>query len=148
MPRRSEYTPAKAEAICRRLAAGQWLHDICANAGMPTVATVCRWRAEHPDFDREYGYAQQAKIELLQKQAQEIADDTAADVPKEGSAGAPRRAAYVPIERAKLQILTRFRIIACLQSKRYGAPRRHDESDVDDQPSSDTDDVVRWLDPE
>ena len=48
--RPSEYTEAKAEAICDRIAEGEYLTDICALSGFPDYKTVRRWIKKYSEF--------------------------------------------------------------------------------------------------
>lgn len=47
-PRR--YGEPVADEICRRLAGGEALRAICADASMPAASTVRRWRRTRPEF--------------------------------------------------------------------------------------------------
>lgn len=48
--RPSSYTDALADLICDRIAAGESLRQICADAGMPDRTTVLRWIRQREDF--------------------------------------------------------------------------------------------------
>ena len=45
-----EYTEAKAPEICERIAAGEFLINICKDEDLPTVRRCKQWMKEHSDF--------------------------------------------------------------------------------------------------
>jgi hypothetical protein len=47
------YSAEIADTICNRLAGGESLRAICADAGMPDRATVSRWLARDEEFRAE-----------------------------------------------------------------------------------------------
>ena len=53
--RPSHYSAEIADTICDRLAGGESLRAICADAGMPDRATVCRWLARYEEFRIAHG---------------------------------------------------------------------------------------------
>src|SRR5262249_46433192 len=52
--RPSDYCAEIAMTICDRLADGESLRAICADAGMPDKATVFRWIGRHKAFRNQY----------------------------------------------------------------------------------------------
>ena len=124
MARPSEFTEEMADRICELVAGGMFLTDVCAREDMPAMSTVIRWRADRPAFDRLVHLAQEAMGQGLLKQALEIADDCSGDDGGGAGEGGARRGAYVAIERAKLRIDVRFRMMARLTARRCGAGGR------------------------
>src|ERR1700709_1068043 len=53
-----------AEVICRRLAFGEALVDICRDADMPCPVTVYAWMRRMPAFAHMVGLARQQQAEL------------------------------------------------------------------------------------
>jgi hypothetical protein len=51
------FSATLAREVCRRTAAGDRQADICAEPGMPSVATLWRWSRQRADFARIYGRA-------------------------------------------------------------------------------------------
>ena len=61
--RPSEYCAEIAMTICDRLADGERLRAICADAEMPDKATVFRWIGRHKDFRDQYAWAREAQAD-------------------------------------------------------------------------------------
>src|SRR5215207_7253374 len=61
--RPSSYTQEAGDEICRRLIEGESLRAICANADMPSIMAVWRWRAdpEREAFRAQYAAAREAQ---------------------------------------------------------------------------------------
>jgi hypothetical protein len=53
------YTPALGAEICRRLAEGESLAEVCADPRLPHRATVYGWLAAHADFAELYRQARE-----------------------------------------------------------------------------------------
>lgn len=73
MPRKSNYTPEIAEAICARIEAGEPLATICRNNAMPGVRTVLEWAEKNEGFADQYRRAREAQAEWLDAEIQRIA---------------------------------------------------------------------------
>jgi putative intracellular protease/amidase len=52
--KRSQYHPRLGKIIQARLREGETIAQVCADAGMPSAATLHRWRHVHPGFGRAY----------------------------------------------------------------------------------------------
>ncbi len=100
--RPSDYSADIAMAICRRLAGGESLRVICADAGMPDRATVFRWLDRKEDFRRRYALARECLAEDLFDEMREIADDRSE-----------------PIEHRRLRIKARKWTLTHLAPKKY-----------------------------
>ncbi|RFD19237.1 terminase small subunit [Komagataeibacter melaceti] len=72
--RRGAYSRRVADDICTRLADGQSLRAICADAGMPHRATVFRWLRDNPAFRALYATAREAAADTLAEEIIAIAD--------------------------------------------------------------------------
>jgi len=72
--RPSTYTEEIAAKICDRVAAGEYIHVICAEDGFPSHRTVRSWTKRHPEFKAAYEDAKQCKYERLMDECLEIAD--------------------------------------------------------------------------
>lgn len=66
MGRPSKYTPQLAAEICRRIALGQTILDICETEGMPTWPTIVDWRLRFPDFATLYFQARQSSADIFE----------------------------------------------------------------------------------
>jgi hypothetical protein len=63
--RPSEYTPEKAEKICKHLAEGRTLGAISRMPGMPTRQTVYNWLREFNDFFDLYTRAKRLQLDAF-----------------------------------------------------------------------------------
>lgn len=101
------YTPERGAAFCAAMAATtDSIATICKRKGMPSKATIFRWKVEHPDFAAMY---EAAKVEQLYcgiEECTEIADK--APTTPEG------------IQKAKLRIDTRIKVAQRLKPKEFG----------------------------
>jgi hypothetical protein len=74
------YTPELAEEICRRLASGESLIQICQAAHMPSDWTVRNWAIEDRDgFASKYAQAREALMDRWSEEIVAIADDQTAE---------------------------------------------------------------------
>lgn len=58
--RRAKVAPGVVKALLARIAAGESLRSVCADAAMPGVTTVCRWTHERRGFAAKYLAARRA----------------------------------------------------------------------------------------
>lgn len=64
--RPSSFTPAVADAICERLAAGESLRAICRDDGMPSDATVRQWALQDRDgFAARYALSRDMGLDAV-----------------------------------------------------------------------------------
>lgn len=68
-PRPTKFDDAQAGEICRRLADGETLRDICLEPEMPARATVRRWQAENSQFRAQYAAAREHLADALAEDA-------------------------------------------------------------------------------
>ena len=94
------FDPAKARAICRRVADGETLAKVCASKDMPPYNDVCEWAYDNPEFGERLTAAQQRAGWRLADEVLEIADKADEHEPE-----------YTPSEGERLQAL-RMRMIA------------------------------------
>jgi hypothetical protein len=69
------YTAEIGMTICGRIVEGESLRKICADAGMPDVATVLGWVTSHRKFRRRYELARGFQAQEMLEESVEIADD-------------------------------------------------------------------------
>jgi len=69
------FSEALAAEICRRLADGELLADICRPARMPSRETVRRWQSENGSFARQHAIARDQQADALAEQAVQIAQN-------------------------------------------------------------------------
>lgn len=101
------YDPKLAAAFCAAMASTtDSIATICQRDGMPSKATVFRWKAEQPDFATMYEAAKLEQLYCGIEECTEIADK--ADLSSEG------------IQHAKLRIDTRIKVAQRLKPKEFG----------------------------
>ena len=102
--RPTHYSEALAAEICRRLADGELLCDICRPARMPSRDTVRRWQSENGPFRDRYAAARDQQADALAEEAIHIA----------------RNADVDSVAVCRLQIDTIKWLIAKIAPRRYG----------------------------
>jgi hypothetical protein len=121
--RPSLYTQPLGKRICDRLSKGEPLAQICRDAGMPAVRTVSLWKESHPDFGANFARAREEGYDAIAAGCLEIADDAKNDW-METFAIDDDASAYKlngeHIQRSKLRIETRLKLLAKWDPKRYG----------------------------
>lgn len=122
-PRRRGYDEEIAEEICERIADGEKLKTICADARMPARATVFRWQHDHPEFAVMFDCALMARFDDRTDELEEIAKDGSddwvaeADKPGEIPTVRPNKES---LGRSELRIKTLQWIMAKGLPKKYG----------------------------
>jgi hypothetical protein len=103
----STYTPEIGAAFCAAMASTtDSIATICRRDGMPSKATVFRWKAEIPEFAKMYEAAKLEQLYAGIEECTEIADT--AEPTSEG------------IQHAKLRIDTRLKVAQRLKPKELG----------------------------
>lgn len=102
----TKYSPKLAAKFCAAVAEGdRSITEICKLAGMPSKATVFRWKAEHEEFRQMYEAAKDMQLEFHVDECTRIADKCKAD----------RDA----VAKARLQIHARLERAQLLRPKTY-----------------------------
>ena len=113
------------DEICKRLSEGEPLAKICRDAHMPDRTTVFDWaKADEPTSQR----IAQARVEgfdAIADECLEIADETTNDF-KPSPLGPIFDAEHV--QRSKLRIETRLKLLAKWDPKRYGDKQQVEHS--------------------
>jgi hypothetical protein len=115
--RPSKWTDPLAAEICRRLSTGEPLAAICREAHMPHPNSVREWMKARPEFSHAITEAREAGFDALAAECLTIADDTSGDVID--SDYGPRVDNGV-IQRAKLKIETRLKLLSKWYPQKYG----------------------------
>lgn len=122
MGRPSLYTPELIETIAERLSTGEPMAAICRDEGMPAYRTVKDWIDSKPDVAAAIARAREEGFDAIAAGTLEIADDARNDYME--AAGEEEAAAYrlngEHIQRSKLRIETRLKLLAKWDPKRYG----------------------------
>lgn len=122
--RPSDYTEEKAEAILLALMSGETLERIDKDPELPCKKTIMRWVARYPEFRQSYFEALEYRTHVRCDEIIDIADNSTGDYTLEDAGGEDS----VPVMafrknnvvRAKLQIDSRFKVMAAEHPKRYG----------------------------
>lgn len=119
--RPSDYTDDLALLICNRLATGEPLAVICRDEGMPHRSTIYDWMKARPEFSRRFARAREEGFDALAAECLAIADDASGDRKTVGRDGEEREVCDTEfVQRAKLRIETRLKLLAKWDPKRYG----------------------------
>lgn len=117
------FDQAKADEVCERLSEGEPLAQICRSEGMPKVRTVYDWRDENPSFAAGFARAREVGYDIIAQDCADIADDGSRDY----IAGEDRMVVdHDHIQRSKLRVDTRLKLLAKWDPKRYGDRIAHD----------------------
>jgi hypothetical protein len=119
--RPSKFTQEIADEIARRLCEGEPLAAICRDPKMPGVTTVWEWQKGKPEFSEAIARAREVGFDVIATECLEIADDSSGDVRLVGDGGDEREVCNTEfVQRAKLRIETRLKLLAKWDPKRYG----------------------------
>lgn len=115
--RPSKYSDDVLEAICSRLARGEPLTVICRDDDMPADRTVRDWIEADPNVSAAIARAREDGFDALAAQCLEIAEDGSCDyvLSKTGPLVDSEH-----VQRSKLRIDTRLKLLAKWDPKRYG----------------------------
>lgn len=113
-----DYRQDIADEICRDLAAGMSLSQICLNETMPLRQRVYLWLLENETFRDNYVRARDAYADVVFDDCMDIADRASNDftIDSEGNIVVDHEA----INRAKLMIDTRKWMLGKMKPKKYG----------------------------
>jgi hypothetical protein len=104
--RQTKRTPEVEERIIEGLTDGVPLRVLCRQDDMPSWRTVYDWINADPSFASRVAYARDLGFEAIAEDILDIADDT------------PAISEHV--QRNKMRIDTRLKLLACWSPKRYG----------------------------
>ena len=115
--RPSTYDPVIAAEICERLSDGIPLREICRQPGMPPWQTVYSWMERDASLVEAIARAREIGYDALAEECLKIADDGTNDY-VEGERGPQLNSEH--IQRSKLRIETRLKLLAKWNPKKYG----------------------------
>ncbi len=116
--RPSKYTPELVEEIAERLAKGETMSSICRCEDMPGRVTVYDWMALYPIVAEQIARAREDGHDFIAEDCLNIADDNGKDT-RILDDGREVTDADV-VQRAKLRIETRLKLLAKWNPKKYG----------------------------
>lgn len=122
MARPSKFRQELLDEICERLAEGEPLAAICREDKFPTDRTVRTWALERSDVSSAIARARLLGYDAIADECMEIADDARNDwmamLSDEEQLGYKFNGEHV--QRSKLRIETRLKLLAKWDPKRYG----------------------------
>lgn len=123
----STYTAAKAKEICDRMAKGEPLAQICRDEHMPGYRTTYNWMDEYPDFAANIARAREDGHDMIAADCLEIADNAKNDwMDANGEDATGYKLNGEHIQRSKLRIETRLKLLAKWNPKKYGERQQLD----------------------
>ena len=129
---RPPYAPEIADTVIERLAGGETLVAICRDQDMPSTTTVYRWRDENSVFRDRFTQARHDQMDVWGDECVAIADDGTTDyITKVGRNGVEYEAVdQEHIQRSRLRVDTRLRLMAVIAPHAYGPKVEHDHTGV------------------
>jgi len=119
--RPSLFTEDLVGTICERLAKGEPLAVICRDEGFPHPSTVRDWMADKPEVSRAIARAREDGEDWIAAECLSIADDGQFDYTVvEDDGEVTTRLNSENIQRSKLRIETRLKLLAKWNPKKYG----------------------------
>lgn len=133
----SSYTAEVGDEICRRLAEGEPLAQICRDEHMPAVRTVSDWKANHEDFALKFQDARTDGFDAIaadclhiadtplpgvaeELEEVEVVDPAKPDDPPTRELRVVKRKREDMLGHRRLQIDTRLKLLAKWDRARYG----------------------------
>jgi hypothetical protein len=113
----STYCPNKAKLIIEQLSDGIPLRVICRQEGMPAWRTVYDWIAKDENLSAHIARARDLGYDAIAEECIDIADETSGDYVEQDG-----RMVYNAehVQRSKLKIETRLKLLAKWNPKKYG----------------------------
>jgi len=126
-PKRKTGRPTKrskavADEICNRLSVGETLSSICRDEHLPARRTVIDWWGDDEEFSAQIARARDAGYDYISEDCMEIADNATNDFMErqEGEGAEAYALNGEHIQRSKLRIETRLKLLAKWSPKKYG----------------------------
>ncbi len=117
----AEFSQELFDRICERIADGESLRTICADADMPSKASVMRWLASDTALSDQYARAREMQADAIFDEMLDIADDATNDwMEREGEGSAGYQLNGEHIQRSRLRIDARKWMAGKLRPKVYG----------------------------
>lgn len=120
--RPTKYTDEIADIICMKLSDGITLSEICREDGMPHRTTVYDWKDANETFSLRIARARDIGEDAIADDAIDIADDGTNDwMKRQGKDGEEYWVLNGEhVQRSKLRIDTRLKLLAKWNPKKYG----------------------------
>jgi hypothetical protein len=131
--RPSTYDKDIARMMCEQLSEGIPLREICRQEGFPMWRTVYLWMAKDPDLNTAIARARDVGYDAMAEECLDIADNARNDwMERLDADGVPigYQVNGDHIQRSKLRIETRLKLLAKFNPKRYGDKIVHSGDEV------------------
>jgi hypothetical protein len=114
----SVYSPEIAQSIIEQLSEGIPLRVICRQPGMPAWRTIYDWLDKDEQLSTHVARARLLGYDAIAEECLDIADDSSGDyrLTDKGRVYDPEH-----VQRSKLRVETRLKLLACWASSKYGA---------------------------
>lgn len=117
----SKKTPEIEEEICKRISEGEPLRSICRDDHMPAWRTFYDWVRDDEDLSARIAHARELGYEAIAEDTLGIADDCTNDYMERNGGDTPGYATNgEAIQRSKLRIETRLKLLSKWSPKKYG----------------------------
>lgn len=122
MGRPSEYTQELAGEICRMLAEGMSLREVCRHEGMPHESTVRLWAVDDREgFSTQYRRAREIGYHSMADELLEISDDASNDwMERQNETAEGYELNGEHLQRSRLRVDTRKWLLSKALPKVYG----------------------------
>lgn len=127
-------TPEIVDEILTDIAKGTPMAQICRRPHMPARENVWRWATADTDFGAALAKARLEGFDVIAEETMEIADDARNDWMDSDEDGKGKRFNAEHVQRSKLRIETRLKLLAKWDPKRYGEFQRTEISGPDGGP--------------
>jgi hypothetical protein len=119
--RPSKYTPEIARDICEKLSEGIPLRQICRQEGYPAWQKIYEWMQKDPELSGAIARARDMGYDWMAEECIEIADNATNDWMEEQDedGNISWRVNGEHIQRSKLRIETRLKLLAKFNPKKY-----------------------------
>lgn len=128
-------TPKVVERICERLETGEPMAQICRDAGMPAARTVRDWIEQKPEVSAAIARAREIGFDAIAQDTLAIADDGRNDFMERLAADGDEKAQLAfnaeHVQRSRLRVDTRLKLLAKWDPKRYGDKAAIDHTSSD-----------------
>lgn len=118
IPIEPEIQPEIKRQIIERLSEGETLRSICRSEGFPSWNSIYQWMDKDKDFNSRVARARILGYDALAEECIQIANDGSNDTYVDDNGN--RRVDQDVVQRSKLRIETRLKLLACWHSSRYG----------------------------
>ena len=127
------YDQELADEIINRISNGEPLLKICRDEHMPAFPAVYRWQDENPSFAERVARARDLGFEAIAQEAMMIADNPLEGIDLISAPGGETIIRRDAIQRSKLMVETRIKLLMCWNPKKYNPARQNEQNKDDDK---------------